>query len=77
MKIKLSKDQYIDVNRKYCGYYGGHNENDNLYFENGKLSAIIYPHGDGGFGAIELTIEQTKEIYKTMKLYFEKDLIDL
>jgi hypothetical protein len=72
---KFTKDQ-DERNHKYCGFYGGYQGSDSLYFDDGKLEAATYSYEIGGVGNIKLSIEETKEIYKAMKLYFEKDLID-
>ena len=73
----MSENNFVkdkdDKNYKYCGFY---NDNDSLYFDNGKLTASAYSYEIGGVGNVELSEEQTKEIYKAMKRYFEKDLID-
>lgn len=71
----LTKDKDERYNR-YCGFYGGYQNNDSLYFDDGKLEASTYSYEIGGVGNIKLSIEETREIYKAMKRYFEKDLID-
>ena len=72
---KLTKDK-DEKSHKYCGFYGGCQDNDSLYFDDGRLEASTYSYEIGGVGNIKLSIKETKEIYKAMKRYFEKDLID-
>lgn len=71
MSNKLEKD--INKECNCYGYYGGH---DSIYFEDGKLTASAYSYEIDGVGEVELTKEQTLEIYKGMKRYFEKDLLE-
>lgn len=75
MENKLTLDKDHD-GFKYCGYYGGNDNNDSIYFEDGELSSSAYSYEIGGVGNVKLSKQQTKEIYKIMKRYFEKDLID-
>lgn len=60
----------------YCGYYGGKENNDSIYFNNGKLEASTHSYEIDGVGTVELTEKQTLEIYKQMKKYFERDLLE-
>lgn len=73
---KLTLDKGTDKNNSYTGYYGGYENNDSIYFENGKLSASAYSYEIGGVGNIELSKDETLQIYKAMKRFFEKDLLE-
>lgn len=75
-KNKLTKDSGEDKGVKYCGFYGGYDNNDSIYFENGELNATAYRYEIGGTGNVRLSKEETLEMYKAMKKFFEKDLIE-
>ena len=69
--MELEEDKSKE--RNYCGYY---NEDDSIYFDDGKLTASAYSYEIASVGNVELTEEQTKEVYKQMKRHFEKDLLE-
>lgn len=68
--MKLEEDKNKEKN--YCGYY---NEENSIYFDNGKLTASAYSYEIASVGDVELSEEQTKEVYRQMKRHFEKDLL--
>lgn len=70
-KLKLDRN----IERNYCGWYGGYDNSDSIYFCEGKLTSTAYSYEIGGVGSIELTENQTLEIYKQMKRHFEKHLL--
>lgn len=44
---------------------------DSIWFKNGVLGAETYSYEISSTGFYELSVEQTKELYEAMKLYFE------
>lgn len=74
MKLE-TKDSGNDSNRQeYIGYYDVDTDTS-LYFQDGKLNFGFINERSNGVG-VELTDKQTLEMYKYMKRYFEKDLIN-
>lgn len=74
MKLE-NKDTGTDLNqRDFIGFYNSDETNSGLYFQEYKLS-FSYTD-DTGDKIFELTDKQTFEMYKCMKRYFEKDLIN-
>ena len=73
MKLE-NKDTGTDLNQiEFIGFYNN-DTNRGLYFQEHKLS-FSYTD-DTGDKIFELTDKQTFEMYKCMKRYFEKDLIN-
>lgn len=74
MKLE-NKDTGTDLNQiEFIGFYNNDETNAGLYFQEHKLS-FSYTD-DTGDKIFELTDKQTFDMYKCMKRYFEKDLIN-
>lgn len=70
MQLK-NKDE--DKEKNYFGYYlDEYPEYGSLYFEDGKLTAMASSCHLDEAGEVELTEDQTREVYKRMKMHFEK-----
>lgn len=73
MKLE-NKDTGIDSsNQEYIGFYNP--DNTALYFQDGKLNFSFINESSNSID-VELSNKQTLEMYKCMKRYFEKDLIN-
>jgi len=56
----------------YCGYCNGKAyEEESLYFVDKCLEGVAYSYEISSSGVVTLTEEQTFEVYKTMKEYYE------
>ena len=75
--MAYTKDNITKENPNVCGFYGIDEHVDNsLYFENGKLTAEAYSYQIDSIGEVELNPEQTREIYETMKAFYEHITIE-
>ena len=68
---KLIKDEG-EINGEIYSGYSSENGDDTLYFVNGKLEASAYSYEIGGVGNIDLNKKQTKEVYLSMKKFYEQ-----
>jgi maltose-binding protein MalE len=75
MELKNKDAGITNDKQEFIGYYNNDSTNYGLYFQYGKLS-FIYTDNNSDDIEIKLTVEQTLEMYKYMKRYFEKDLIN-
>lgn len=68
---RLIKDKE-EINGDFYMGYSSKDGDDTIYFSNGKLEASAYSYEIGSVGFVELNKEQTKEIYLSMKRFYEK-----
>jgi len=70
--MDLKKDEKFDSDYKYSGYCDNKGDND-LYFDDGELTATAYSYEIATSGTITLDKKQTREVYEFMKRYYEQE----